>query len=327
MEWMGQYKKNSVLICDESQFIKNASSKRTSAVMGHSTTGRGGLFDSAGIYWPLTGTPIEAYPNDLWSQLRAAFGDELRAHNAETYENFVRKFCIVRMKQFNKMMRPKVVVSGAKNEVELNHMLYREVGAIRRTMDEIEHDMPPLTYRTIAVKCEHDRTLSAFDEQDPEAEGMAEMLHLLGVYKALPAAEYIAGLGKQVLVGYWHTDVGDALVAELQKVGSTARVAGFTSMAAREAARIGFNDGNVQFIVGQISAMNTAWNLQKSGSHVVIVEDNFSPSKIEQFVKRVWRIGQERHVQVDMIQSQYKLDKTVTRVRQSKEAINQRVIG
>jgi hypothetical protein len=213
-------------------------------------------------------------------------------------------------------------------------MLYKEIGAIRRKMSEVEKFMPEATFRDVTVRAALDRELVKYlagktDEQIKKllVNGdihMSSARKMLGNAKVDSAAEYIAHCAEvgPVLAGVWHVEAGKALVSLLEgkhrlRVGS---ITGSTSVINRERRKQAFMKGDLDVLVGQIQAMGMAMDgLQKAGSHVVVVEDDWSPSKIEQFYKRLARKGQRDRVQVDFCRTDNKIDKLIREIRTHKE--------
>lgn len=324
---------------DESHYLKTRTSKRTVGIFGPSCNGKHGLFGMADRVDQLTGTPITRYPDDLWAQLRAPKAQVLREWGVESYEQFVEKFCRTAVKQFHPRQRPQRVVVGAQNMSALQKMLFEDCKAVRRTMDDVAYSMPPLTTRTLEValtpNAELTQLVKGLSEEriiqllSEDSEEMAKAWKLLGLAKVEDMAEYIADSALQgpVLTGYWHRDVGSALRANLEKRKLTVReVNGSTHSDQRDAIRTAFNKGDVDVLLGQISAMNTSWNIQEASAHVIMAEDHFSPGMVEQFYKRVYRMGQKQHVQLDFLKSSNPLDKAITRNRTTKVEINKAIL-
>lgn len=326
------------LILDEAHYLKTKDSKRTRAIFGPACTGRRGLFELFDQTFSLTGTPIVRYNDDLWAQLRATKPDVLREHDVDTYEKFVAKFCYTQLKKFHPRQQPTRVVAGNRNQALLNDMLFDDCKIIRR---DIPVEMPPLTTRVIDVERAPDATLAAIARKysvDRITELMAEdgdelalAWRLLGLSKVKGTVEYIAetftAQRSPILVGFWHHEVADALIRALPSAMRVVRVDGGTPAKLKDAIRDNFNAGNIDVLIGQISAMNVSWNLQQSGSHVIMAEDHFSPSLIEQFYKRVYRMGQKSHTQLDFMKSQHPIDMALTRVRERKEVSNEQTLA
>lgn len=326
------------LVLDESHYLKTAGAKRTKAIYGPATTGRRGLFECFDQVLTLTGTPIVGNPSDLWAQLRATQPNALREHEILTYEQFLHKFCIVRLRKYHPRARPTMSVVATKNEELLNSILYNDIGCLRRSLKEVADSMPPITHRDIHVKPTNSRDLLAAlkefgtVEQLMEAmargdEGIAKPWRLLGMSIAEEAADYIAEAQDALIAGYWHTDVGDALEERLKKAGKVvARIKGGVSSDDKVQIQERFNAGEIDVIVGQMGAMAVSLNLQKHAHRVVIVQDHFSPSVVDQFIGRIYRMGQKNHVQVDWITSDNEIATAIKTVRLRKEVTNEKVL-
>ena len=324
-------RKNAALVLDESHYLKTHDSKRTMAMFGPMGDGVFGLYEQSHYCFTLTGTPIERYADDLWSQLRAVQGDALNKHGVLTYADFRQRFTYSQIKQYNPRMAPVMAVVASKNMEYLNKLLYEEIGIIRRVMSDVVSHMPPVTFREIACECKIDQQTAGYLKGRTVAQiGQALMLgdheamtarRLLGLAKLQAVAQYVldSAANGPVVVGYWHTEFGVALAAALRKAGvATGRIGGDLGMEHREQVVNGFNEGSIRVVVGQIAAMGVSLNLQHGGRHVIIGEDDWSPSKIEQFYKRVWRMGQTEHVQVDFCVADTAIDEALKSVRESK---------
>ena len=327
------------LITDEGHNLKNYSAKRTIAVFGESTTGRNGLFANFDVYWNLTGDPILKYSDDLWSQLRASHADILRAHDVETLEKFRRKFTIQQLKKYHPRAAPVMAVVGSKNDDLLNKIVYGDVGAIRRTLKEVDKNMPPITYRNVYVKIHQNKELAAIvrgksleelaEALSIEQSGVSRAVHVLNMMKVEGAVDYLAEMvhNGPILCGVWHRDVGDALYNELKRCGLVCgRVIGGQSIDQRQGVIDAFNRGDLDVLVGQIAALGVSANLQQTSKHVVIVEDQPSHGVITQFIGRVWRLGQKEHVQVDFVKADHIVDEVIERVRKRKEKTTKNVL-
>jgi SNF2 family DNA or RNA helicase len=131
-----------------------------------------------------------------------------------------------------------------------------------------------------------------------------------------------------VLIGVWHSSVGQAYQDELTKAGlKVHRVYGATSDDDRQRTKDLFNAGDIDVIVGQMQAMGVSWNLQQSSHRVIIAQDHFSPSVIEQFYKRVYRKGQTKHTHLDYLTSDHPLDRVIERLRKARQKSQDTAIG
>lgn len=328
----------SVLICDESHALKSATAKRTKAVLGQD-----GIADGAHHSWMLTGTPITRWNDDMFSFLCRADLKGLRKKTGMTkfdrgsraLERFQRAFCIRQKRQFPGARFPTWMVVGNQRTDELAEWVYGEGHALRVDIDEVFESMPPLTTRRYAINLDMDAELKllledvkrmslAEIEQKAKAKdpALATIRRRLGLAKVkAAAAEIIERIesGQNVLVGAWHTEVIDALAHALTLKSYTAAIIdGRTSPAQKQAEQGYWNAGKTQVLVCQIAAAGVSLNLQKGGSQIICVEEDWSPSIMDQFYARLWRYGQEKHVHVDTLVSETKLDEAVGRINGAK---------
>tara|TARA_R110000851_G_scaffold325604_1_gene493694 strand:+ start:10887 stop:12212 length:1326 start_codon:yes stop_codon:yes gene_type:complete len=317
------------LILDEADRVRGNTSKRTDAVMGRGCTGRGGFIERADQVWSLTGNPIYRYHNDLWSQLVGLYPDLFAEYGVLEYDDFVKNFCFTKVKKFHPRMEPKVTILGSTNAPIIHHILHKEIGVIRR---KVASDLPPVVEEVLHPKMTAIPTQYAsminnmtdaqllrvlLAEEDEEA-GLAGIWQAVAIAKVKGSVEYITDLCKAtpVLIGTWHSSVGAAYYTELTKVGlKVKRIYGATPARERTEIANAFNDGSIDVIVGQMQAMGVAINLQKASNRVLIAQDHFSPSILEQFIARVYRTGQTSTTYVGYLSSNHPLDKAIARIR------------
>ena len=333
---------NDALICDESHRLKGPDSQRTKAVFGDEHDGEGGLYESSQYCLTLTGTPIERYADDLWSQLRATQPDALYKYGALTLDAFQRQFCRMELKEYAEGAVLKRVSVANQNEALLNRMLYKDIGAIRRTIADVAPYMPPVSFREIFVQHKVDRELVSLlggktSEKLIQAvldgdQAVAKARRLLGMAKLTHCISYIADEARsdQLLVGYWHTEVGMEIVEQLnkQKHVEAERIGGDAPIKRREEIKRRFQEGTTNVIVGQMGAMGEAMDgLQQACRRVIIVEDDWSSSRIEQFYKRIARAGQKLPVIVDFLHADHELEEAIIHVRERKEHGIGKILG
>ena len=322
------------LVVDESHYVKNGDAGRTQAIFGEACDGVGGLYEDSAQCWCLSGTPIERYADDLWSQLRATQPEVLEKYRALTLPEFQRQFCRMEWKFYGvEKTIAKHVSVGNQSERLLNRLLYTEIGAIRRTMAEVDPYMPEVKFRTIFTPARITPELRDILKGKTEQQIMEMLLEggdeitrarrLMGMAKLKGVLDYIKeqASGKQILVGFWHTDVGTEIVKQLKEAGfATGFINGSTPPHGRDKVKNLFIQGDTDILVGQMQAMGVAMDgLQHVTSHVIMAEDDWSASKIEQFYKRVARKGQTQHVQVDFCNSEEAVDTALVKIRLRKE--------
>jgi SWI/SNF-related matrix-associated actin-dependent regulator 1 of chromatin subfamily A len=322
----------SALICDESHALKNASAKRTKAILG-----KGGIADGAFYAWMLTGTPITRWNDDMYPFLCRADLDGLKRRCGGTsMEKFQLKYTIRQKRQFPGARFPTQMVVGNRNTEDLANWVYGDELALRVDLEEVFANMPPLTQNRYEIKIDADATLKAKLKELEKASlqdirkkleakepALATLRRELGLAKVKVAAEEIAERiesGQNVLVGAWHTEVIDALEQALSSKGyTTSIIDGRENAVSKQTAQDEWNAGNIKALVCQISAAGVSLNLQHGGTQIIVVEEDWSPSIMEQFYARLWRYGQEKHVHVDTLMSGTPLDKALARISATKE--------
>lgn len=342
----------SIAILDEAHYCKSKDAKRAQALLSPPSKpvkvkgpdgvyhegvpgvlgGMPGAATHASYVLQLTGTPITRYPDDLWMQLAYVRREVLDAYGVSSYGAFVRKFCIEKDMRVGNGGRRMRVVSGAKNEGELRELI-EACAVVRRKLEDVAEYLPDISERWLKVnvalpkKVKNLRapTIEEFLKKlNSHDSGYAEVWKDIGMAKVPEVAEYVRDqyAGQSVLIGFWHLDVGRAL----SKALGAPVVDGSTSSHRRDQLRDQFNSGEVPWLLGQIKAMGVSWNLQEKASSVVFAELAPSRGDIDQFIARVYRRGQQNHVQVDFISSDTGIDDGVTGVIKRKQKITDRII-
>ena len=253
-------------------------------------------------------------------------------------ERFQLKYCVRQRRRVKTKYGREVeiqTVVGSRNLDQLNELIFGgdKPLAVRRTIQEVHDAMPPLTFNTLqigltqsdelkeAMKTIKGMSITQIAQQLTSSDThLATLRRLLGIAKVPAAAEVIAERiaddpSTPVLVGAWHREVIDALADALaDRKLSIRRLTGSTSSPRREQIISDFNKGWIDGLVGQIGAMGVSLNLQKLGHRILTVEEDYSPAVMDQFYARLWRMGQEKHVHVDRLRADNKLDKAVAQI-------------
>lgn len=301
------------LVVDESQYCKGPDSQRTQVIFGEECNGIGGLYQNSEQCFTLSGEPVERFADDLWSQLRATQPEALSEFNALSLEQFRRQFCRMELKSFANGRVTKIVSTANQNEKLLNQLVYHRIGAIRRTMAEVDPFMPPVTFRHVATSSKETPELKAILRGMTLEQAITKLMNgddkmtvarrLLGIGKVENVVTYVTSIARheQVLLGFWHREVGEKLYLALNAAQFPSQlIHGGTTPAARDRIRDSFVKGDTQVLVGQIQAMGIALDgLQHAGNYVIFAEADWSSAKMQQFYKRIARKGQRNHVQVD----------------------------
>ena len=330
-----------VLICDESHALKNVKAKRTKAILG-----RGGITAAADFSWMLTGTPQTRWNDDLFPVLVRADSKALQARIGKlSMEHYQLRYTVRQTRQFPGARFPVQLVVGNRNTEELRDMMFDGGLAVRRELKDVWAQMPPLTSNRLYIRLDGSAELTqALREtesmsmaaissglRDPDS-SLSSLRRQLGVAKVRESVKELVtriedGNGP-ILVGAWHRDVIDALNYELRRAGvQVAVIDGRTSASARDRYTAAWNAGELDILIGQISAMGVSLNLQAGGHHIVVVEEDWSPSVMDQFYARLHRIGQAHHVHIDTFISDTKLDEAVGRISATKRVEHEAVMA
>jgi SWI/SNF-related matrix-associated actin-dependent regulator 1 of chromatin subfamily A len=326
-----------ILICDESHALKNSEAKRTQHVLGS-----GGIASAAAYSWMLTGTPITRWNDDMYPFLCRADPEAMEDYlGGMSLQKFQLKYTVRQKRKFAGARFAKDVVVGNRNTEDLAEWIYTDDNgreaplALRVDLEEVFANMPPLTKTSYPIKIDATPELKAqlkameklslqdIQEQLKSKEpALASVRRNLGLAKVkAAAAEIIERIesGQNVLVGAWHTDVIDALIDALPHKYAADVIDGRTSSKAKVRVTENWNAGELNVVVAQIAAAGVSLNLQHGGTQIIVVEEDWSPSVMDQFYARLWRYGQKKHVHVDTLASDTKLDKALARISRTKE--------
>lgn len=311
-----------LLISDEDHFAKNFQAKRTQALYGRPMDGGKGLDNLRALYacadrvWPLTGTPLPHSPADMYPRLRALAPSRLAADPAKGWpdvtreQDFLHRYCIVRMKKLSNFNRIPVVIGG-KNEAELRARL--EGFVLRRTQEEVGirppvYDLLPLVASDRAVSqangdADAERVLAAAKAGDTKSLDMhmGPLRRITGKIKAEQVVEAVkdefdCGLDRIVLA-YWHKEVADILLDGLSKFGVTG-IDGSTPDAQRQKNVDAFSAAKgPRVFLAQIEAAGEAIDLSASAV-LWFVETTFSPRSMKQMSLRITNHSQKRQAVV-----------------------------
>lgn len=323
-----------VLICDESHALKSVKAKRTKAILGS-----GGLCTAFDHSWLLTGTPATRWNDDLIPFLFRAAPEAMKEKlGGLSIEKFQLRYTVRQQKQFAGARFPTTMTVGSRNTAELRELMYAGTNrvAVRRELADVWAQMPPITHNryTISLASSPELTAALADlrsmtraqvEQKLAAKdpALATMRRMIGLGKVPEAATVIAerveDTSGAVLVGAWHIEVIDGLVAALRAKGLRVEALdGRTSISRKAAIEEAFNARLIDVLVGQIGAMGVSLNLQKGGSSIIVVEEDWSPAMMDQFYARLHRMGQSQHVHVDTLETETKIDEAIHKISMEK---------
>ncbi|MEN2994398.1 MAG: DEAD/DEAH box helicase [Thermodesulfovibrio sp.] len=303
-------KKNyTVLVCDESHYLKTLTTKRTKAVIALTKN-----IQSLKYIWLLSGTPTTKDAMDLFSQLKI-----LNHPLAENYIYFAKKYA--NMKEVEKFGR-KIKVFSFSNEDELRYELYSSC-MIRRTKDQVLHELPEKTRQIIVLDSDEVeelinqekeilKTITASEEEideiltDPMKMPKTTMLARVRQELALKKIPVVVNFIEEVLsdqnkvvVFAWHRTVIYSLMEALKKVYPQSMIISITGEDTQEtkakAIQLFQNHENPRILICSIAAVSTGVTLT-AASTCIFIESDWIPAHIVQAEDRLHRIGQKNPV-------------------------------
>ena len=318
------------IIIDESHKVKNPDAKRTKALKGRDCDGIGAICQFSSHVWELTGTPIPNDPLDIYTFLKFCGCLGSMQRHTFTSEYF---FSQPGRYSSRQTVRPE-------KQKELQNLV-RDV-SLRRTG---VLDLPPIlvtnrfldgeTSKVAAYMRDHpgldDAIIAALNGGNLnliDTVHVMELRRLIGEAKALPFSHYLidlmqAGL-KSPVVFAWHKNVIKMVQETLEKHGyKIGRIDGSVTERRRQLAVDGFQDGSLDGIVCNIQAGGEGITLTR-GSHLFMLESGFTPKDNSQPIKRIHRIGQQKHTRAEFITLAGSFDENIIGIVQDKvEAIFQ----
>jgi SWI/SNF-related matrix-associated actin-dependent regulator 1 of chromatin subfamily A len=326
-QWADTLKKwtPSVVVFDESQYLKNSKAKRTKAALK--------LSKSKGLRLNLllSGTPVLKGPYDLISQLRIAG----RLDDMGGGDYFRRQYCgtkevKVGWDREKKQEITKVVTDHAvgKNLHEMNEKMRRLGIMVRRLKVDVLKDLPEKRRARVPIEIKagpYSKILKAqkaellrarMERVNAEKEGRpvegwasaaamvaaGELQRAILDAKLSPCISWIKDMletGEKLVIFAHHVAAVERIAEEL---GAPMIRGGVTGDRRQEAIDRFQNDEDCRAIVVSIQAGKTAITLTAS-SNLVFVEKSFVPADNSQAEDRGHRIGQKRAVTIWLLEA------------------------
>ncbi|RWA81463.1 MAG: DEAD/DEAH box helicase [Mesorhizobium sp.] len=324
-----------LVISDEDHFAKNFDAKRTQALYGQLLDGGAHLQNLTALYacadrvWPLTGTPLPHSPADMYPRLRALAPNRLLADerrgwpDVTKYNDFLHRYCVVKMKKLSQFNRIPVVIGG-RNLPELRDRLegfillrtQADVGIRPPVYDTLPLIVSPAAIRRAEADLDRSAILAAAKTGDTKSLEMhlGPLRRITGEIKAEAVVdavkdEFACGLDRIVLA-YWHKDVGNILLDGLAEFGVTG-IDGSTPADARQKNVEAFSsEGGPRVFLAQIEAAGESIDLSASAV-LYFVETAFSPKSMKQMSLRVTNHTQKRQAVVKVCTLQGSIDEAL----------------
>lgn len=285
------------VIVDEVHYVKSPKATRSKLVCGLiAGIGRRGKAIA------LSGTIVPNRPIELWPLLNAM------GITSKGLVPFGRRYADAWLAPFGPKGKKVWQLDGSSNEAELRALLAPHT--IRYTKAQVMPELPPKTWRVIALDLPAPRQEKAFDlaslralDESLAFEALSDVLKMHGERKVPRTLEYIenqlADNPKVVIFGH-HREVVGQLTEKLGAYHPVKILGGMSHKAKQLAVDTFQRDPECRVIVGQNVAMGVGHTLT-AASHVVIAEGSWVPGDLEQMGDRCHRIGQRDNVTVDLM--------------------------
>lgn len=320
-------KEYSLLVCDESHYLKAWNSQRSNKILGTGRNKKSNLKFLSKRVLLLSGTPVLNTVEDIYTVLIKL--------TPEIFGNidkigFLQKFA-ARVE-----FTPWGVKSyGVKNEKELIEALDRVM--IRRSITgelppKIEHNInlgkgSEAVRRLIASENEAIRgslenvlKLTKF-----EVEKLSEYRRQLAIFKLNALPQLLADIREKspdpVLIYCYHKDVLREMLTLTGGVG----VSGETPLKKRAEIVKKFQAGEIPILCATISSLKEGVNLT-AGATLIFIELDWTPANIEQAIGRLHRRGQQNTVNVYYVYFDGGVDKHVVNVVRGKDKMIKKIL-
>lgn len=321
------------VILDESQFIKNSSSKTYQAVLELKSEYK----------LVLTGTPIENSLSDLWSQM-----------------NFINNGMLGDKNFFNKTFQ-KPVEKGHNEKQELKLKKIISPFILRRSKGEVAGDLPPLTEQIIFCESDDEQRSLYETEKSKIRNKLIEMIET-GKRKSI-SVEVLSALNKLRQISIHPIMIDDTYEGESGKYNEILRniesltsedhkVLIFSSFVKhlnlfakyfdnekikysiltgktnnREEVISDFqNDNENKIFLISIKAGGTGLNLTEA-DYVFIIDPWWNPAVERQAVNRAHRIGQDKKVMVYRYISKNTIEEKIVKLQEKKTQLAENFIN
>jgi SWI/SNF-related matrix-associated actin-dependent regulator 1 of chromatin subfamily A len=309
-----------VVILDESHYLKNRKSKRTKAVFEV-------IVKNAQRVWCLTGTPSPNNASELWPMLRALFPETIMFDGKlMNFWQFTKRFCVVRTTPFGEK------IEGNRNTDELRCrmepiMLRRPssiLGGVRLPDEPLYLDVAAAELKRLEseLRAELGEAYRR-DPEDMDDKVKARIGRLTGLAK-VPALverlkdEFDSGLDKVVIFA-WHVDVIDALIAGLTDFCPCV-VDGGTAQSQRQyMVDIFAANEECRVFIGNIKAAGVGLDLS-AACELIFAETSWVPGDNDQAAMRITGVNQKRATRVRYAVLPGSIDERLTEVNRRKSA-------
>lgn len=334
--------KAKLVILDEAHALKNRLSLVTRKVLGDGD--QQGLIGHALFVWPLTGTPVRRYPDDLYPLFARLWPHQIKVPGKRwvmSYDQFTDMYCTTEMRKFGGMHQAMRVITGARNEAKLA-LKIKDI-SVKRLLSDMARELPPVTYSVLNIPVDEkpladalrkDAIAAGLEADQSLDEWLKDLLEAGDTFLATVRNElakqksqskelirYILDLDDPVIVFFWHLEAMNHLAEALMPEVTIRQIHGGTSAKKREDFAAEFRSGKIDVLLAQIAAAGSGINLQDACHRVIFLERDWSPSQNTQAVARVQRMGQKFPVHCSIVVGDSFIDHAVENTIRHKEAI------
>jgi SWI/SNF-related matrix-associated actin-dependent regulator 1 of chromatin subfamily A len=267
----------------------------------------------------LTGTPIKNRVNDFWALLAYCSLCPAPDVNGERltrgYHSFSSHFCEVETVRIRSGAKVRKYGALRRDRVDELRALLKDK-YIKYRIEDVLPELPPMTYKTVAVDCE--RVPDLYDAYKSYlAGGKITSAKAASACLKIPATvEYVKGLIDegvgQLVIFSDHVEPATRLASAL----GGGLITGATHASERHEKAARFQLGQLKVICATIGAFSTGVTLT-AASHVVFNDLSWTPADNEQAAARIRRIGQAKPCFAHMICGS-EVDESIARVCKSK---------
>lgn len=350
-----------LVIADEAHYIKNATAKRSMAILGTDPY-KAKNMDPKDVKKPiqskkalfLTGTPIDNKPQDLFALIN--YLDPKRWNN---YFTFITKYCGAFRGRYGLEFRP-----PKDQEMEALQELLRSTIMVRRLKKDVLRDIPPKTRSIITFESsakEKAEELQIRDELRKETEELIAYIELaksnedlsqfnkytqeleqkqrvffetisqqratLGLTKIphiIEHAEKVLKSGEKIIIFAHHREVVQKLHQHFGK-RSVMLIGGAAADEVTDIVDEFQTNPDVKVFIGSILASATGLTLT-AASTVIFGEFDWRPTTIIQAEDRAHRIGQTKNVEIHYLAAKDSIDEIMIRSFINKAGVNDKIL-
>jgi SNF2 family DNA or RNA helicase len=290
-----------MMICDEAHALKTVDSGRSRQVLGDLRGEVEGLASRCERTLTMTGTPLPNRPRECYNLARHQCWEAVDWMSEDAFQH-----------RFNPSISFGDHVEERTGRLPELHARLRTHFMCRRLLDDVQPQLPEmtceLTYlepngainKVLRAEKLLDIDINQLDDADMTTRGhIAEVRHEMGLAKVPRILEHVrmlmdGGLNKVVLACY-HRDVMDQLAEKLKAYG-VASIRGGQTTNARDREKFRFiRDPECGVLLLQLNTAAGVDGLQEVCHQGVFVEASWVPGDNDQVMRRLKRMGQDKH--------------------------------